>query len=134
MSSHTRSARGWALAAITAAALTVGAGALLGPAFATNKVKADSKVTIDKTSPFFAGKVKSKQAGCAEGRKVKLYVVETGNDKVGVDTTNRNGHWKIQFQGEGVAHYFAKVTKRKEGTAGTIYVCKGDKSPVVQAP
>ena len=94
----------------------------------------DSHVTITKTSPVFAGKVKSSNPGCKDDRTVKLHVVEQGNDVFGTDKTNHRGKWKIAFQGQGEAHYFASVAKRKEGTAGTIYVCKHDTSPPIAAP
>ena len=32
-----------------------------------------------------------------------------------------------------MVHYYAKVKRREEGTAGTIFVCKGDKSERVLA-
>ncbi len=83
---------------------------------------------------MFAGKVKSPNSGCKDQRKVKLHVVEQDNDVVGTDKTDRHGHWKIHFQGEGTAHYFASVAKRKQGAAGTIYVCKHDISQPIAAP
>jgi hypothetical protein len=117
-----------------ACTLALAFGAVVAVAIASQTVHIDSKVTITKTSPVFAGKVKSSNPGCKDARKVKLHVVEQDNGVVGTDKTNHRGRWKIAFQGEGEAHYFASVRKRKEGAAGTIYVCEHDTSPPVMAP
>ena len=117
-----------------ACAVAVAFGAVVAVALASHTVHIDSHVTITKTSPVFAGKVKSSNPGCKDDRTVKLHVVEQGNDVFGTDKTNHRGKWKIAFQGQGEAHYFASVAKRKEGTAGTIYVCKHDTSPPIAAP
>jgi hypothetical protein len=103
-------------------------------AVAAHTVRIDSKVTITKTSPVFAGKVKSPNPGCRDNRTVKLHVVEQGNDVFGTDETNDHGKWRIQFQGQGEAHYYASVSRRTEGAAGTTYVCKHDTSPPIAAP
>jgi hypothetical protein len=120
------------LAAVCAVAVAFGVAAAI--AIAIHKVHIESHVTITKTSPVFAGKVKSPNPGCKDHRRVKLHVVEQDNAVVGRDTTNRRGKWKIAFQGEGVAHYFASVAERQEGAAGTLYICKHDTSPPVEAP
>ncbi len=115
-----------------AAAVVLGAG--VGIATATHTVHISSKVTITKTAPVFSGKVKSKNAACQDHRKVKLHVVEQDNDVVGKDKTGNQGRWRIHFQGEGTAHYYASVAKRKEGAAGTTYVCEHDISKPIAAP
>ncbi len=102
-------------------------------ALATVVVHHDSRVTITKTMPYFAGKVHSPEPACQSGRRVTLNAVEPG-ESVGSDQTNADGEWRINFQGEGVVHYFAKVKRRSDGTAGTIHVCKSDRSPVIAAP
>lgn len=98
---------------------------------ASHTVHIDSKVTITQTSPVFAGKVKG---DCQADRTVKLHVIEMDNDVVGTDKTNKHGKWKIAFQGEGTAHYFASVQKQVQGAAGTTYVCAHATSKPVQAP
>ena len=122
-------------AKLGAAVVVVAAtGVLAALALAAHTVRIDSKVTITKTAPVFAGKVKSQNPGCRDNRTVKLHVVEQDNDVFGTDTTNRHGKWRIHFQGEGEAHYFASVSRRTEGAAGTTYVCRHDTSPPIQAP
>ena len=116
------------------AATVVALAAGVAVALAAHHVRIASHVTITQTSPAFAGKVKSPNPGCKDQRKVKLHVVEANNDVVGTDKTDKHGNWKIHFQGEGTAHYFASVAKRKQGAAGTIYVCKHDISQPVAAP
>jgi hypothetical protein len=118
------------LAALAAAALGVG----VAVAASHHTVKIDSKVTITKTSPVFAGRVKSPNGGCKPGRIVKLHVVEQNNDVFGTDKTGPHGKWRIEFQGEGEAHYYASVSRRVEGAAGTTYICRHDTSPPIEAP
>jgi hypothetical protein len=118
---------------LTTLVVAIAGAAVVVPAFAGNIVKIDSRVKIKKTSPVFAGVVRSPNNACEINRKVKLYVVEA-DDVVGTDRTNARGHWKIEFQGEGVAHYYAKVIRHGEGAAGTTFICKRDKSPIVEAP
>jgi hypothetical protein len=119
-------------AVVCMAVTALGAG--IAVAAASHVVRIDSNVTITKTAPVFAGKVRSPNAACKDQRKVKLHVVEENNHVFGSDETNRHGKWKIHFQGEGEAHYYASVAKRSEGAAGTIYVCQHDTSPPVAAP
>ena len=120
----------FALAAIAATALGVG----VAVAASHHTVKIDSKVTITKTTPAFAGRVKSPNGGCKPGRIVSLHVVEMNNDVIGTDKTGPHGKWRIAFQGEGEAHYYASVSRRVEGAAGTTYICRHDTSPPIQAP
>jgi hypothetical protein len=120
----------FALVALAVTALGVG----VAVAASHHTVKIDSKVTITKTSPVFAGKVKSSDSGCKPGRIVSLHVVEMDNDVIGTDKTGPRGKWRIQFQGEGEAHYYASVSRRVEGAAGTTYICRHDTSPPIQAP
>jgi hypothetical protein len=52
------------------------------------------------------------------------------------DITNNRGQWSIMPQGSAgisLARFYAKVKKRSDGTAGTIYVCQADRSPAVKA-
>jgi hypothetical protein len=53
---------------------------------------------------------------------------------LGSTTTNASGHWRIVAQGSAgitLGHFFAKVKRRSEGTAGTIFVCKAAVSPTI---
>ena len=113
---------------LAALALTVVAGSsVIAGAMSTKKF--DSHVKITSTSPKFKGKVSSENRACVKDRVVKLYAVEPGNQVVGSDHTNNKGRWSIQFQGDGVVHYYAKVIKRSDAAAGTTFVCKHDRSP-----
>jgi hypothetical protein len=105
------------------------------PALATNVVRYDSTVTIKSKGTGFHGRVRSSAAACKQGRTVKLFRAQAGKDRVyGRDTTNAKGKWSIHvsgFAGISLAKFYARVVKRSEGTAGTIYVCRGDRSPSV---
>jgi hypothetical protein len=54
--------------------------------------------------------------------------------KLGSATMSSSGHWKITSSGSAgisLGHFYAKVTKRSEGTAGTIYVCRAARSKTI---
>lgn len=120
-----------ALSATTAVLLVPALG--LTEAYATRTVRLASHISIKSTSAGkFSGKVSSTNAACDRGRKVTLYT--TTSLKLGSATTGASGTWKIApsgFAGISLHHFYAKVAKRTEGTAGTIYVCKAAKSKTV---
>jgi hypothetical protein len=102
------------------------------PASATRVVRINSTLTISERAPAFHGKVKSPNGACRGGRKVKLFRKESGPDKLlGSTHSKQNGSWLIPTDLHGSAAYYAKVTGRREGTAGTIFVCRGDRSRTV---
>ena len=108
------------------------------PAYGTRIVVFNSKVTIASHNLVFHGKVRSGNAGCRGQRVVKLKRVFGGGpaQTVGSDTTDAHGRWRIVPQGSAgisMAHFYAHVRRSSEGTAGTIYVCRGDSSRVVGA-
>jgi hypothetical protein len=119
-----------ALAAVTALALAASAGA-------TRTVRIPSKVSIKNHHGLpFIGRVTSPNGACEEGRKVVLYrVIEGGPDQaLGHDTTNATGNWSVEvsgYAGISMSHFYARVKRRSEGTAGTIYVCRGDRSRTI---
>jgi hypothetical protein len=114
-------------ALIVCAVLTAAVAAV--PALATNVVKIDSKVTISAHAPAFHGRVKSDNHACETGRKVKLFKRRHGPDHLlGHDETNHKGRWQVGVNPLSSGAYYAKVTRREEGTAGTIYVCRRDRS------
>jgi hypothetical protein len=123
--------------AIKVAAIATSASAFalatgLTPADATRTVKIASHITIKDKGLKFSGKVSAKNSACDGGRKVTLY--RKSSLKLGTTTTNSSGAWKIQpagFAGISLGHFYAKVSKRTEGTAGTIYVCKGATSKTI---
>jgi hypothetical protein len=102
----------------------------LGTADATNTVRIASRITIEQHGSLtFHGKVKSENAGCKDARHVSLYRRGTdgSRQRLGVDVTGPNGKWRITvsgFAGVSLSHFYAKVRRRAEGTAGTIFVCK----------
>jgi hypothetical protein len=107
-------------------------------ATATRTVHIKSKVSIaNHHGLHFVGRVTSPNAACEEGRKVILYrVIEGGPDQaLGHDTTDEEGRWSVEvsgFAGISLSHFYAKVKRRSEGTAGTIYVCGSDRSRTIK--
>jgi hypothetical protein len=101
------------------------------PAFAA-VVKYDSKVTISSKDPAFHGHVRSENHACEVQRTVKLYKQRPGDDKLlGKDKTGGAGRWEVDVDPLKSGAYYAKVTRREEGTAGTTFVCRRDTSPTV---
>jgi hypothetical protein len=111
--------------ALAASALAVASTLGLTAAEATRVVKIASHISIKSTGLTFRGKVTSPNAACVTERKVTLY--RTNGNVLGSMTTGSSGRWKITASGSAgitLGHFFAKVKRRSEGTAGTIYVCK----------
>jgi hypothetical protein len=121
-----------------AVVLAVAALALATTAAATRTISISSKVSIKNAQGLhFVGRVVSPKSACRQGRRVVLLrVIEGGPDQaLGHDVTAANGNWSIQpsgFAGISLSHFYAKVKRRSEGTAGTIYVCKADRSRVIE--
>jgi hypothetical protein len=112
-----------ALAGVAATALTI------GTAEATRTVRIASRITIESHGLNFHGKVKSENSGCKDARHVSLYRIfsDGSRQRVGVFVTGPSGKWHISVSGSAgisMSHFYAKVRQRKEGTAGTIFVCK----------
>jgi putative component of toxin-antitoxin plasmid stabilization module len=62
---------------------------------------------------------------------VKLFFKGEGfnGDLAGMDTSDRHGVWKIRIHpGAGRGFYYARVVRSKEDTAGTTFVCGGDRT------
>lgn len=98
-------------------------------------VKVDTTVKMRKSSPTFHGAVLADNENCVEGRKVKLYRRPAGGHAkkvlMGKTTAKDTGKWKIKIKipdEPQPQNYFAVAPKVKQGTAGTIYVCKKGKS------
>jgi hypothetical protein len=107
-------------------------------AAATRTVRIASRITIESHGLRFHGKVKSENAGCKDARHVSLYRVfsDGSRQRVGVFVTGPNGKWHITVSGSAgisFSSFYAKVRQRKEGTAGTIFVCKSADSEVTRA-
>ncbi len=106
------------LIAGTAAVAIAAALGMAGTAFAGS----NTTVTINPNGDPH-GKVKSSNASCVEGRKVKVYRVKPGpDDKIGDDLADSDGDWSIGNPGGG-GKIYAKVGKTPD--------CNGDKSPIV---
>jgi hypothetical protein len=87
----------------------------------------DSTVTLAKANPFH-GHVSSPNNGCEQVRTVKVFKKKSGADDLfDKTTTDNDGKWSIPANPHG--KFYAKVTRRKEGAAGTIFVCRADASP-----
>jgi len=117
--------------AVCGSAALVTAAVAAIPAFGA-VVKYDSKVTIRSTAPAFHGHVSSESPACEPRRRVKLFKQRPGTDKLlGKDRTDHEGRWKIEVEPLKSGAYYAKVTRRAEGAAGTTFVCKRDRSKTV---
>jgi hypothetical protein len=73
---------------------------------------------------------------CERARHVTLYrsLSSGGRKALGSTTTGSTGKWRITASdsaGISLSHFFATVKRRSEGTAGTIYVCKGARSKTI---
>ena len=102
------------------------------PALASNVVRIDSKVRISHRAPAFHGKVRSDNNGCESNRKVKMFRRQHGPDQLlGHDRTDRRGKWKVEVDPLSSGAYYARVKRRAEGAAGTIFVCRRDRSKTV---
>lgn len=87
----------------------------------------DSKVTIRAPEPgIYKGRVISERPRCEPGRTVKL--VRPNGDVVATTTTDAEGRWQYGFIGE---RYYAKVTRRVDGTGAHRHVCRSDRSRTI---
>jgi hypothetical protein len=97
-------------------------------ALGTTTKRFDSTVTLSANNPFH-GSVVSKKHACETDRTVKIFNKKPGPDGLfGTTKTNNKGEWSKPAMPSG--KFYAVVKKRREGTAGTIFVCGGDTSPV----
>lgn len=123
-------------AAFVIAALAAALVAL--PAAATRTVRIPSAISIRSHGLTFSGKVTAgKYEPCVQQRKVTLYKdLGNGSGQALMSTrTDDQGRWKITPPGSaGISlwEFFARVKKRSEGTAGTIYLCKGARSKTIK--
>jgi hypothetical protein len=81
-------------------------------------------------SPAFHGRPKAKNDACVRQRKVKMFKKRKDGGKrlLGTDVTSKKGKWKVIVNPLKNGDYYAVAKKKKEGTAGTIYVCEKDRS------
>jgi hypothetical protein len=99
-------------------------------ALATNTVRISSKIKLSDGPPAFHGRIKSENKACAQQRRVKLFEKKrNGNRKLlGSTRSNRSGKWTVIVDPLKSGAYLAVAKKRREGTAGTIFVCRRAKS------
>jgi hypothetical protein len=119
---------------LVVAALVAASASIFGlaTANATRTVTIATHVSIKSNGLTFSGKVTSPNAACVSGRKVTLF--RTNGNVLGTQTTGASGRWKIKASGSAgisLGHFFAKVKRRAEGTAGTIFVCKAAQSSTI---
>jgi len=126
--------RGGLIAALLALAVLV----VAATAGATRTVRIPSQVSIaNHHGLHFTGRVSSPNRLCLFERQVVLYrVIENGPDQaLGREGTDDEGRWSIEvsgFAGISLSHFYARVQRRSEGTAGTIYVCRADRSRTIE--
>ena len=116
-----------ALAAVIAlafSALTISA------APATNTVEIGSRIIMRPNFPAFHGRVKSPNDACVDNRLVKLFKKKRsgGRKLLGKTHTDEVGKWEVIVDPLSSGSYRAVVKQRAEGTAGTIFICRRDKS------
>ena len=115
------------IAAIATAALV--AATLAAPATAGNEVRFETQLRLSPFTPAFHGGVHSENPACEENRRVKMFRKRFGPDRLlGVDESNADGRWRVIVDIVRTSAYYAKVVRREEGTAGTTFVCKRDRS------
>jgi len=121
------------------ATLAAGATAFtFATADAANVVRIPSRITIESHGLRFHGKVKSERAACKDGRHVSLYRIlsDGSRQRVGVFITGPSGKWHITVSGSAgisMSRFYAKARQRREGAAGTTYVCKSARSERTRA-
>ena len=119
-------------AAAAAAALATTLVVALPPAFATRTVRIASRISIQSRMLTFSGRVDSANAACDAGRRVTLY--RSNGNVLGHARTGAGGRWRITATGSAgitLGRFFARVARRAEGTAGTIYVCRAATSRTI---
>lgn len=98
------------------------------PAMGGNIKRFDSTVTLSANNPFH-GHVSSPKHACEVQRTVKVFNKKAGPDGLfGKTKTDGDGKWSIDGSTAN-GNFYAKVTRRKEGAAGTTFVCRRDVSP-----
>lgn len=124
-----------ALAAIVLAAAALCATASL--AGATRTVRFRSHISIGSEGLDFGGRVRAGHRACLARRRVVLLRLFGNGDTqvVGRDRTDARGRWSISVQGSAgitLARFFARVKRRRDAAAGTVYVCKAARSRAIK--
>lgn len=91
----------------------------------------ESKIKIGNGPPAFHGKVKSDSPECIVNRKVRVFRVREGDDKLlGKDRTDMDGKWEVLVNLKGGA-YYAKVNEYARETPQLL--CLSDRTKRVLA-
>jgi hypothetical protein len=92
-----------------------------------------SEIKIRNNAPAFHGRIVSDNDACEQGRSVKLFKERRDGSKklLGTTTSDLDGKWQVLVDPLKSGVYFAVAQKRKEGTAGTIFVCDRAKSRTI---
>ena len=103
---------------------------------AARTVVINSAVSIKSADLRFSGRVTSPNSACKDGRRVTLYrrLSNGGHQKLGSFTTGASGKWHVTvsgFAGVTLSRFYAKVKQRSEGAAGTTFVCRSARSPII---
>ena len=116
--------------ALTAVVALAFSGLTIGAAPATNTVEIGSRIIMRPNFPAFHGRVKSPNDACVDNRLVKLFKKKRsgGRKLLGKTHTDEVGKWEVIVDPLSSGSYRAVVKQRAEGTAGTIFVCRRDKS------
>lgn len=78
----------------------------------------DSKIRLTERFPFAHGKVKSDSPDCIANRKIRLFKVKKGDDKVlGKTRTGSDGKWEILREPKSGV-YYAKVNQYADPMTG----------------
>ncbi len=82
---------------------------------------------LSKKAPAFHGRVHSPGTVCLLRRKVRLYRVRRGPDKLlGSDRSDARGAWKVRVRPLSSGAYYARVSRFSSAALG--FVCRGDRS------
>jgi hypothetical protein len=109
-------------AAIFSAALiaVLAAPSVAGTSYSTN-------LFLSRKAPAFHGKVHSPATFCRVHRKVRLYRVRSGPDKLlGSDHSEENGAWKVEVERLRSGAYYAKAKRFSSAALG--FTCRPDRS------
>lgn len=103
-------------------AASSGAGMSAGKTYGTH-------LYMSKRFPGFHGKIHSANPFCVSHRKVKIYRIRSGPDKLlGVDRSEDNGAWKIRIKNLSSGAFYSRAPLY--GSASLGITCKADRSRI----
>ncbi len=82
---------------------------------------------MSKKFPAFHGRIHAANDFCVADRKVRLYRIRSGPDKLlGVDRSEDNGAWKVKVQTLSSGAYYSLT--RRHASAALGIACRADRS------